>query len=47
MIGQYQDFMDYVTMDLLDWKIKEDAPQWAKKEFEEYMKFKEDIFIED
>ena len=42
MIGNYQDFMDYVEMDLWDWKIKEDAPDWAKEEFEEYMKEKED-----
>lgn len=47
MIGQYRNFMDYVTIDLFDWKIKEDAPQWAKKEFEEYIKLKEDVFIED
>ena len=47
MIGQYQNFMDYVTMDLFDWKIKEDAPKWAKKEFEEYINFKENIFNED
>nr|DAP80557.1 MAG TPA: protein of unknown function (DUF1724) [Caudoviricetes sp.] len=40
MIGRYQDFMDYVNMDLWDWTIKEDAPEWAKKQFEEYMKKK-------
>lgn len=47
MIGQYQDFMDYIVMDLFDWKIKEDAPQWAKEEFKKYMKFKENIVMEE
>lgn len=40
MTGPYKDFMDYVVMDLWNWKIKEDAPEWAKKEFEEFMKEK-------
>lgn len=34
----YQDFMEYVNFDFCNWTIKEDAPEWAKKEFEEYMK---------
>lgn len=38
MIGPYQDFMDYVNMDLFNWTIKEDAPDWAKEQFEEFMK---------
>jgi len=38
VIGPYQEFMDYVDMDLDNWKIKEDAPEWVKKAFEEYMK---------
>lgn len=37
MIGTYQDFMDYVNMDLWNWTIKEDAPDWAKQQFNEYM----------
>lgn len=35
---QEKDFMAFVEMDLFDWKIKEDAPEWAKKDFEEFMK---------
>ncbi len=37
----YQDFMDYVNFDLFNWTIKEDAPDWAKEQFNEYMKEKE------
>lgn len=28
----------YIDKETETWKIKEDAPEWAKKEFEEYMK---------
>lgn len=35
----YQDFMEYVNMSFTNgWSIQEDAPQWAKDEFEKYMK---------
>lgn len=27
----------YINMDLFNWTIKEDAPDWAKKEFKELM----------
>jgi hypothetical protein len=41
MSEMYQDFMDYVNFDYCNWTIKEDAPDWAKKEFEEYIKEKQ------
>ena len=34
----FDDFMEYVNVDYCNWTIKEDAPDWAKKDFEEYMK---------
>lgn len=38
MAQQYQEFMKYVNMDLFNWTIKEDAPEWAKEEFKKFMK---------
>lgn len=40
---RYQEFMEYVDMDIINgWSIREDAPQWAKDDFYEYLKAKQE-----
>lgn len=40
---KYEDFMIYVKKSFTNgWTIQEDAPQWAKDEFVEYLREKQE-----
>ena len=36
------DFLEWVIMEPDNWRMKENTPEWAKKEFEKFMKLNED-----
>ncbi|MFQ7075306.1 MAG: hypothetical protein ACLRQZ_02865 [Clostridia bacterium] len=38
MVYDIKDIEQYINMDLFNWTIKEDAPDWAKEQFKEFMK---------